>query len=169
MWKTPYRLAVLTASDMGAAGRREDQSGPLICRRMESTGCVVVDHRLLPDDAEGLSVQMMEWCRSGRIDLILTTGGTGLSPRDRMPEATQAIATLQVPGFAEVIRAHSMSITPRGMLSRGVSVVCKNTLIINLPGSPKAVNESLDAILPALEHGLDMLCQNGRECGEICK
>ena len=164
MWKHKYHVAVLTASNQGAAGQRLDESGPLISSVMDEMGCKIVERALLPDDAAGLSRQMRQWSESGKIDLILTTGGTGLPPRDQMPEATEAIASRRVPGISETIRAHSMKITPRAMLSRGVSVLCGNTLIINLPGSPKAVRESLDAILPALEHGLDTLCQNDREC-----
>lgn len=158
VWKNRYRVAILTASDLGAAGQRKDESGPVIRRRMEDVGCEVVAEAMLPDDTDGLAAQMAAWCDEGAADLILTTGGTGLSPRDHMPEATDSITERKAPGFGEAMRAHSMTITPRGMLSRGTAGVRKRTLIINLPGSPKAVSESLDAILPALEHGLDMLC-----------
>ena len=164
MWKNRYRVAILTASDLGAAGQREDQSGPLIKSRMRAEGCEVVDMILLPDDKEGLVIQLTKWCDEHIADLVLTTGGTGLSPRDQMPEATLEIAQRMVPGISEAIRAHSMKITPRAMLGRGVAVTRGRTLIINLPGSPKAVSESLDAILPSLEHGLDILCQKGKEC-----
>ncbi len=164
MWSSKYRVAILTASDLGAAGEREDKSGPLIKSRMMAEGCEVVDTALLPDDREGLALQLTKWCDGHIADLVLTTGGTGLAPRDQMPEATLQIAQRIVPGIAEAIRAYSMRITPRAMLGRGVAVVRGTTLIINLPGSPKAVSESLDAILPSLEHGLDILCQKGREC-----
>lgn len=165
MWKNPYRTAVLTASDLGAAGQRVDESGPLIQRRIGEEGGSVVQTALLPDDRAGLCEQMRAWCDSGGVDLILTTGGTGLSPRDQMPEATLDIAEREAPGIAEAMRAHSMTITPRAMLSRGVAVTRGRTLIINLPGSPKAVGECLDAILPALEHGLAVLCGTDNECG----
>lgn len=164
MWKTPYRIAVLTASDKGAAGTRTDESGPLITKRMEALGAKVVATALLPDDLTALADQLRAWSDDDVADLILTTGGTGLSPRDQMPEATLAVAQRLVPGIAEAMRAYSMQITPRAMLGRGVAAVRGNTLVINLPGSPKAVTESLDTILPVLEHGLDMLCQSGGEC-----
>lgn len=164
MWKTPYRVAILTASDQGAAGKRQDESGPLIQRRMEEVGCRITAAVVLPDDREGLALQIKDWCDQNTADLILTTGGTGLSPRDQIPEATLSVAERGVPGIAEAIRAYSMRITPRAMLSRGVAAVRGQTLIINLPGSPKAVDESLDVILSSLEHGLDILCQNGGEC-----
>lgn len=164
MWKNPYRVAILTASDLGSQGLRQDESGPLICRRIEAEGGAVVAALVLPDDRQGLEAQLKAWCDQNTADLVLTTGGTGLAPRDQMPEATLAVAHRNAPGIAEAIRAYSMRITPRAMLSRGASVVRGQTLIINLPGSPKAVDESLDALLPSLEHGLDMLCQNAREC-----
>ena len=166
MWKHKYHVAILIASDQGAQGKRQDKSGPLIKTRMEALGCEVVDMVLLPDDKYGLAEQMAKWCQKGNIDLVLTTGGTGLSPRDQMPEATIEIAQRMVPGIAEAIRAYGMKITPRAMLGRGVAAICGKTLIINLPGSPKAVNESLDAILPSLEHGLDILCQIDSECAD---
>jgi molybdenum cofactor synthesis domain-containing protein len=157
-------VAILTASDKGANGQREDESGPAIARRMEALGCRVVASCVLPDDQAGLARQMQAWCDEGLADLVLTTGGTGLAPRDQMPEATLSIAERQVPGIGEAMRAHSMQITSRAMLGRGLAAVRGCTLIINLPGSPKAVQESLDAVLPALEHGLDMLCERDGEC-----
>jgi molybdenum cofactor synthesis domain-containing protein len=164
MWKTPYRVAILTASDKGARGERPDESGPLIRKRIEALGCLVTAAVLLPDDQAGLAAQLKKWCDEGAADLVLTTGGTGLSPRDQMPEATLAIAERNVPGIAEAMRAHSLKLTDRAMLGRGVAAIRGQTLIVNLPGSPRAVDESLDGILPALEHGLDMLCANGGEC-----
>lgn len=166
MWKSPYRVAVLTASDKGAKGEREDLSGSLIQEKMQALGLRIVDAAILPDDQQRLADRLKYWCDQNTADLILTTGGTGFSPRDQMPEATLSVSEKIVPGISEAIRAYSMQITPRGMLGRGVSVIRKNTLIINLPGSPKAVSESLDVILPALEHGLDILCAQAGECAE---
>lgn len=165
MWKTAYRVAVLTASDLGAASKREDESGPLICRFVEEAGGQIACTALLADDREGLECKIAAWCDDGVADLVLTTGGTGLSPRDEMPEATCAVANRMVPGIAEALRAFSMQKTPRAMFGRGVAVVRGQTLIINLPGSPKAVRECLEFLLPNLEHGLDILCQNDKECG----
>lgn len=164
MWKTKYKIAVLTASDQGFAGTRKDESAPRIIQRMEQIGANVVEYALLADGQELLKQQLFTWSTSGDVDCILTTGGTGLSPRDCMPEATLAIATRLVPGIAETIRAQSMQITSRAMLSRAVSVICEQTLIINLPGSPKAVDETLDILLPVLEHALDILCSNTSNC-----
>ena len=159
-----YRVAILTASDKGSRGTRVDESGPLLQKMMEENGFAVADSALLADDAKGLSAQMKTWAESGEVDLILTTGGTGLSARDQIPEATMAIADRQVPGIPEALRAHSMQYTPRAMLGRAVSVVCKNTLVINLPGSPKAVKESMEMLLPVLEHAMEMLTGRGSEC-----
>lgn len=161
-----YRVAILTSSDKGAAGQRVDESGPLLAARMADAGYDVAAQALLPDDKTALAAQMLQWSESGDIDLILTTGGTGLAPRDWTPEATTSIADRMVPGISEAMRAASMAITPRGMLSRGVSAICRQTLIINLPGSPKAAGENLDAVLPSLAHALDMLCGQKGECAQ---
>ena len=166
MSKNSYRLAVLTASDRSAAGVYEDLSGPCVCATMEQAGYEIADYQVCPDERAVLETQMRTWCQSGAVDLILTTGGTGLSPRDCMPEATLAVAERLVPGIAEAIRSHSMTITPRAMLSRAVAVICGRTLIINLPGSPKAVGECLDFLLPVLPHGLETLCGGEVTCGE---
>lgn len=164
MWKHSYRVGVLTASDKGARGQREDKSGMIIKERLKEQGCKIAAEIVLPDDMEILSQQLLDWSTSEQVDLILTTGGTGFSPRDCTPEATLAIADRLVPGISEAIRAKSMTITPRAMLSRGISAICRQTLIINLPGSPKAVDESLDVIIEVLEHGLDILCSKDSEC-----
>ena len=161
MSSKPFRAAVLTASDQGAAGKRADESGPLAAQMLAAAGYTVAHTAVLPDDEAALRAQLLAWSQSGQVDLILTTGGTGLSPRDQMPEATLAVATRDAPGIAQAIRAHSLAITPRAMLSRGVSVVCQSTLIVNLPGSPKAVRESLEYLLPPLSHGLEMLTGAG--------
>ena len=165
MSNNSYRVAVLTASDRGAAGVYEDLSGPCICAMMEQAGYQVVEQKICPDERGTLEGQMLAWSKSGGVDLILTTGGTGLSPRDCIPEATLAIADRLVPGIAEGIRSHSMTITRRAMLSRAVSVICGRTLIINLPGSPKAVGECLEFLLPVLSHGLETLCGAAVSCG----
>lgn len=161
----PYRAAVITLSDKGAAGEREDRSGPAIVNRLEASGYEVLEQLLLPDGLEPLKTQLLRLCDQRQPDLILTTGGTGFSPRDVTPEATLAVAQRPAPGIAEAIRAHSLSITPRAMFSRGVSVLRGRTLIVNLPGSVKAVEESLDCILPTLPHGLDVLRGSAGECG----
>ena len=153
----PYRAAVLTASDRSYRGEREDKSGPAIVKRLETAGYYVGSKLLLPDDEDGLADALTKVVDEERPDVIFTTGGTGLAARDRMPEATKRIADRDVPGIAEAIRAYSMKITPNAMLSRAVSVIKDSTLIINLPGSPKAVQECLDLVLPALEHGLGIL------------
>lgn len=166
MCSNNYRVAVLTASDKGYAGQRADESGPAIRGMVQAAGYTVVAEALLPDEQKLLSAKMLEWCQSETVDLIVTTGGTGLSPRDCMPEATLAIARRQVPGIAEAMRAYSMQITPRAMLSRAVAVVCEKTLIVNLPGSPKAVREELGFVLPQLLHALDILTGHASECAE---
>ncbi len=164
MWKTPYKVAILTASDKGSQGLRNDESGPLLQNMMQELGCEIADTALLADDKDGLAAQLRLWCDEANIHLILTTGGTGLSPRDLMPEATLSVADRLVPGISEAIRAQSLLITNRAMLSRAVCVTRKNTLILNLPGSPKAARESLQVALPALEHALDLLCSGAGEC-----
>lgn len=159
-----YNVAVLTASDKGAQGLREDKSGPLIMKLMTQNGYKVLETCLLPDDLEQIRNQLHSWANNEKIHLILTTGGTGLSPRDCTPEATLAVGEKLVPGISEAIRNFSIAITPRAMLSRGVSVITNNTLIINLPGSAKAVEECLTFLIPTLEHGLDTLFANTSDC-----
>jgi molybdopterin adenylyltransferase len=162
--KRPYQAAVITLSDKGAKGEREDKSGSAIVRRLKQAGYEIAETLLLPDSEQQLAAQLVRLCDQRQPDLILTTGGTGFTPRDVTPEATVAVATRNVPGIAEAIRAHSMKITPRAMFSRGVSVIRGKTLIINLPGSPKAVEESMDAFLDALPHAMDMLRGESGDC-----
>lgn len=160
----PYRVAVVTLSDKGFKGEREDKSGPTITSLMKENGFDIVEELLLPDEQARIKRELIRLADGRQVDLILTTGGTGLSERDVTPEATLAIATKNVPGIPEAIRASSMKITKRAMLSRGVSVIRNKTLIINLPGSPKAVKESLEVVLSELEHGLGILRGTATEC-----
>jgi len=162
----PWQAAVITLSDKGAQGLREDRSGPYVTGRLEENGYDVVEALLLPDDPALLQQHLRRLADQRQLDLILTTGGTGFSLRDATPEATLAVADRLAPGVAEAIRAYSLGITPRAMLSRGVSVLRGKTLIVNLPGSPKACAESMDAFLAAIPHGLALLRGQEGECGE---
>ncbi len=161
-----YRVAVITASDKGAKGERVDISGPAAQERMEQAGYCVVRYTLLPDEQNLLEQELRTICDHGIADLVLTTGGTGLSPRDVTPEATLAVAQRLVPGIPEAMRAFGMQITGRAMLSRGVAAIRKSTLILNLPGSPKAVRENLTFVLPQLEHALGILTGRDTECAQ---
>lgn len=160
-----YRVGIITASDKGSKGERVDESGPKIKEIVSSFGYKVVYYKVLPDDKDMISSEMKQLCDENIVDLILTTGGTGFSKRDNTPEATLEIAEKLVPGIPEAIRSYSMQFTPKAMLSRGVSVIRKETLIINMPGSPKAVKESMECIMPALNHGIDILKGSANECG----
>lgn len=158
------RAAIITSSDSGYEGKREDLSGPVIREILEKNGYEVVHTILLPDDRKMLSEEMARIADENVAELLVTTGGTGFSPRDCMPEATLDIAERQVPGIPEAMRAYSMTITPRAMLSRAAAGIRKQTLIVNLPGSPKAVRESLEYIIPALGHGLEILTGKAGNC-----
>lgn len=160
----PWQAAVITLSDKGARGEREDQSGPAIVSRLKENGYEVAEQLLLPDDETALKKQLIRLADQRQLDLILTTGGTGFGPRDTTPEATLAVADRLVPGIAEAIRAESAKITPRAMLSRAVSVIRGKTLIINLPGSPKACMESMDVFLDTIPHGLALLRNEVQDC-----
>lgn len=159
-----WKAAVVTLSDKGYAGEREDKSGPLICGMLAEAGYDVRETILLPDEKEEIKKCLCKLCDDDRMDIIFTTGGTGFAPRDCTPEATMAVAERNVPGIAEAMRLASLKITPRAMLSRGVSVIRGSTLIINLPGSPKAAKENLEAVLPSLDHGLAILTGRDGEC-----
>mgnify|MGYP004510052171 CR=1 FL=1 len=163
---TKKRVAVLTLSDKGSKGLREDLSGPYIKEYMEQHGYLVTSLDILPDDKKQIEQMLIDLADRRDNDLILTTGGTGLSPRDVTPEATLKVATRLVPGMSEAIRYESMKYTNKAMLSRAVSVIRHQTLIINLPGSVKAVRESLDIIIDPLKHGLDVLKGEIQDCGE---
>ncbi len=164
-----FRAIVITLSDKGARGEREDVSGKVIEDMLTENGYAVVDRLLLSDDEKPLTEALIRLCDENAADLILTTGGTGFAPRDHAPEATLAAIERQVPGIPEAMRYYSLQITPRGMLSRGVAGIRKQTLIVNLPGSPKAVKENLSPVLPAIDHGLKMLVGTMQECAVNAK
>ena len=161
----PLRAAVMTLSDKGAAGQRQDTSGPRAAELLTAAGYEIVEQVLLPDNRPQIEKELKRLADSRQVDLIITTGGTGFSLRDVTPEATLAVATRLAPGIAEAIRMESMAITRRAMLSRGVSVLRNSTLIVNLPGSRKAVEEALAIVLTELEHGLRILRGTAKECG----
>ena len=161
----PFTAAVITLSDKGVRGEREDKSGPLLAGMLREAGYDVIEELLLADEKVPLKTQLIRLADQRQVNLICTTGGTGFSERDITPEATTEVCDRMANGIAEAIRAYSMTITKRAMLSRGVSGIRKKTLIINLPGSPKAVREALEYILSELSHGLGILCGTDGECG----
>ena len=163
----PFRAAVITLSDKASRGEREDTSGPAAAEMLEAAGYEIIEAILIPDEPEMLKQALCRLADQRQADLVITSGGTGFSPRDRTPEATLAVADRNAPGIAEYIRMKSMEVTSQAMLGRGVSVIRKRTLIVNLPGSPKAVRESLGFILDALGHGLKILRGEAGECGKI--
>lgn len=163
--KRPFTAAVITLSDKGSIGEREDKSGPLIRELLEAQGYQVIETLLLPDGRPALEKQLCRLADQRQVNVIFTTGGTGFSERDMTPEATLAVCDRMANGIAEAIRQYSLTITGRAMLSRAVSGIRKKTLIVNLPGSPKAVRESLEYILPHLSHGLGILRGSDGECG----
>lgn len=160
----PYTAAVITLSDKGVKGEREDKSGPKICELAEAAGYQIRETLLLADGIEPLKSQLIRLADQRQMDVIFTTGGTGFSERDLTPEATIQACDRMANGIADAIRNYSMTITPRAMFSRAVSGIRGKTLIINLPGSPKAVAEALEFLLPQLDHGLDTLRGTGGEC-----
>ena len=160
----PFTAAVITLSDKGAKGERKDESGPAAAAMLREAGYEIVETLILPDEPSMLKKTLCRLADQRQVELVITSGGTGFSLRDRTPEATMEVADRNAPGISEYIRMRSSQITDRAMLSRGVSVIRKGTLIINLPGSPKAVKESLGFILGALDHGLKILRGSASEC-----
>lgn len=160
----PWQAAVITLSDKGSRGERVDESGPAIAARLTENGYEVVERVLIPDDAEELKRQLIRLCDELQLDLILTTGGTGFGLRDVTPEATIAVADRLVPGIAEAMRAESLKITKHAMLSRAASVIRGKTLIINLPGSPRACMENMDVFMDTIPHGLGLLRNEVFDC-----
>ena len=159
-----FSIGIITASDKGSRGEREDVSGRTIATMLAGLG-EVKHYVVVPDEREALSREIVNMVDKLAVDLILTTGGTGLGPRDVTPEATLAVIDRQVPGIPEAMRARSLEVTSRAMLSRAVAGIRGRTLIINLPGSPKGVKECLEVVLPALEHGLSIMKGETGECG----
>lgn len=153
------RFAILTVSDRSSRGERADASGPVLVGIIKAEGWDVVRQGVLPDDLPMLRETLSAWADRGDVDVILTTGGTGFSPRDVTPEATRSIIEREAPGLAEAMRAASLSKSPHAMLSRAVTGIRGKVLIINLPGSPKAAVENLQVVLPALEHAVKLLCE----------
>ena len=161
-----FKLVILTISDRGSRGEREDASGRLIREIVKGLPAEVVHYEIIPDEKEMIIEALKKGADQLRADLILTTGGTGLSPRDVTPDATLAIIDKEVPGFAEAMRAESLKKTPHAMISRAIVGTRGTCLIVNLPGSPKGMRENLNVILPALPHALEKLKGDSSECGQ---
>lgn len=159
------RTAIITLSDKGSKGEREDESGRVIGEMIKTVGAEVSYYEVLPDERSLIAAALARLADSGEIDLILTTGGTGVAPRDVTPEATREVIDRELPGMAEAMRAESLQKTPHAMLSRAVVGICKQTLIVNLPGSPRAVRENLAVILPALTHAVEKIKGDLSDCG----
>ena len=156
-----YTAAVITVSDKGARGERIDTSGPALCKILEDAGWEIAYTTIIPDAFDTICSELIQCADEKKIHLVLTTGGTGFSPRDITPEATKAVIERETPGIPEAMRAESMKITPRGCLSRSAAGIRKQTLIVNLPGSEKAAKENILAVLDSVKHGIDMLLSSG--------
>ena len=158
-----YTAAVITVSDMGSRGLRQDTSGPAVRAMLEEAGFSVAHTAILPDEMEQISAELRDCADRRRIDLIVTTGGTGLSPRDVTPEATRAVLEREIPAIPVAMWMEGLQVTPRAMLSRAVAGIRGSSLLLNLPGSEKAARENLAAVIGALEHGLHMIAAEGHE------
>lgn len=159
------KVAILTMSDKGAKGEREDISGAVIREMVEALPAMVVDYEIIPDETDMIINRLIEMSDNVGADLIITTGGTGVSPRDVTPDATRQVIDRDLPGMAEAMRAASMKLNPNAMISRAVCGIRGRTLIINLPGSVRAVRENLAVVLPAIPHAIDKIKGNEAECG----
>lgn len=162
-----YHAAVLTVSDRSFRGERPDAGGPLVAELLKNAGYEVVITAIVPDEQGQIEEELRQIADSGEVQLLVTTGGTGFAPRDVTPEATLAVCDRLTPGIPEAMRYASMQVTNRAMLSRAQAGIRKGTLIINLPGSPKAAKENLEAVLPALSHGLEMLSGRPADCAKL--
>lgn len=164
--KVEIRIAIITVSDKGSRGEREDLSGKVIDDTVKSQGMKVVLKGIIPDEYDAISTKIVDAVDRYQADVVLTTGGTGFSHRDVTPEATKAVLDREAPGLAETMRMESYKITPRAMLSRGTSGIRGQSLVVNLPGSPKAVRESLEIIMPVLPHAVEVLRGEVSECAQ---
>ena len=162
----PYCAGVLTLSDKGSRGEREDTSGPLLQEMLQGAGFAVAAYEVIPDQEELIVTTLEQWADERRLDLIVTTGGTGVAPTDRTPEATRRVIATEVPGLAEAMRQASLKKTVQTVWSRGIAGIRGTCLIVNLPGSRKAARENLEAVLPALAHGIDKLQGGQADCGQ---
>lgn len=162
---TTYTAGILTISDKGSRGEREDTSGPGLAAMLTPQGFSVAAYTVVPDEVPAIQKTLLEWVDTQGIDLILTTGGTGMAPRDLTPEATRPLLEREVPGIGEAMRQASLLKTPNAILSRGIAGIRQQSLIINLPGSSKAASENLEAVLPALAHALYKLKGGEQDCG----
>ena len=160
-----FTIGILTASDKGSMGQRKDESGPAIAAFMESLGGTVIKTMIVPDERKAIAETLCHFCDRDHIDLILTTGGTGFSKRDVTPEATLDVIERQIPGFTEIIRVRSFELNHRSILSRAVAGIRGESIIVNLPGSPRGVLEALKIISPSLIHGIEILKGTAGECG----
>lgn len=162
-----FTAAVLTVSDRSAQGLRKDESGPEVAKLLEEAGYQVVWTGVVPDEQKEIQAVLCRLADEERVALVVTTGGTGFAPRDVTPEATLAVCERLTPGIPEAMRYASLQVTPRAMLSRAQAGIRGGTLIVNLPGSPKAARENLQAVLPALAHGLEMLSGRQSDCAAL--
>ena len=162
-----FKAAVLTVSDRSFRGERPDAGGPLVVEILKNAGYAVAETAIVPDEKGRIEAALRQWCDREPVDLIVTTGGTGFAPRDVTPEATLAVCDRLTPGIPEAMRYASLQVTSRAMLSRAQAGIRGGALIVNLPGSPKAAKENLEAVLPALSHGLEMLSGRPADCASL--
>ncbi len=160
-----FKAAILTVSDRGSSGERDDASGPALARWLEEKGISIAGTEVVPDEKKIISSRLMEWADQGFCELILTTGGTGVSPRDVTPDATMEILDKTIPGFGEIMRLKGTEKTPRAIISRATAGVRKQCLIVNLPGSPKAALENIESIWDAVPHTIEKILGDTRDCG----